>query len=274
MASITDPVTIDRAYFDTLVRRANCNDGLLSAAMADQNLTVVPKTDYDNLLQLAHQYTTLCANLMSGGIDEQTIVVLSQDNTSRHSREVIGKASELHGGNKSQSLSQTKQGATQVSSASKVYSTHYNGYSVGHCQNGHKTQHGYNGYNDSVEWADGPEDDFSAECSPDGSSPGMQQEPTFSQSLPYERPHYPRMCNRTVILAGLADGTTHGDVTNVVRGGMLLEIYLRPAEHSALVSFLLEEDAVRFYEHVRRNDLYINHKRVRQNSLFMSLLLG
>lgn len=54
------------------------NDGLLSAAMADQNLTVVPKTDYDNLLQLAHQYTTLCANLMSGGIDEQTIVVSIQ----------------------------------------------------------------------------------------------------------------------------------------------------------------------------------------------------
>ncbi|ETS76025.1 hypothetical protein PFICI_12969 [Pestalotiopsis fici W106-1] len=264
MASITDPVTIDRAYFDTLVRRANCNDGPLSAAMADQNLTVVPKADYDNLLQLAHQYTTLCANLISGGIDEQTIVVLSQDNTSRHSQEMIGKTSRMPmpTGNKTHSLNQTKEHGTHFSPATKIYSTHYKEYSAGNGRNGYSSQNGYSGYNGSAGWADGPEEDFSAEYSPDGSSPGAQQEPNFSQALAYERPHYPRMCKRTVVLAGLAEGTTHGDVTNVVRGGMVLEIYLRAADHSALVSFLLEEDAVSFYEHVRRNDLYINHKRV------------
>ncbi len=77
-----------------------------------------------------------------------------------------------------------------------------------------------------------------------------------------QKPIYPRMCKRTIALCGLPTFATLGDVTSVVRCGRLLDVFLRSAEHIASVSFVQEEDAVRFYEHARKNDIYINNKRV------------
>lgn len=76
------------------------------------------------------------------------------------------------------------------------------------------------------------------------------------------RPQYERQCSRSILLSRLPDSTTHGDITEAVRGGRLLDIYLRPNDRTAAVSFLVEADARAFYDHVKRHDLYINHKRV------------
>jgi hypothetical protein len=76
------------------------------------------------------------------------------------------------------------------------------------------------------------------------------------------RQQFERQCARTLLLSNLAGGTTHVDITNAVRGGMLLDVFLRNHERSATVSFLKSEDAKRFYDHVRRHDLYIRDKRV------------
>lgn len=72
------------------------------------------------------------------------------------------------------------------------------------------------------------------------------------------------MCKRTIVLAGIPNGTAYEDITKVIRGGMLLDIYIKAVDHSVSVSFLHEEDALRFYQRSRKNDLYINKKRVRQ----------
>jgi len=77
-----------------------------------------------------------------------------------------------------------------------------------------------------------------------------------------QRPQFERQCSRTLQLANLADGTTHADIANAVRGGILLDIFLRNHDRSATVSFLKSEDARKFYDHVRRHDLYIRNKRV------------
>jgi hypothetical protein len=74
---------------------------------------------------------------------------------------------------------------------------------------------------------------------------------------------YARMCKRTVALCGLPSFATLGDVTSVVRGGQLLDVFLRSVEHIAHVSFVREADAAQFYEHARKNDIYIKNKRVR-----------
>lgn len=81
------------------------------------------------------------------------------------------------------------------------------------------------------------------------------------------QPQYMRICKRTIALCGLPPFVTLGDVTGVVRGGQLLDIYLRGAEHTASVSFVREDDAIRFYEHARRNDIYIRNKRVCNHDL-------
>lgn len=49
---------------------------------------------------------------------------------------------------------------------------------------------------------------------------------------------------------------------------MLIEIYLRARDNSAVISFLHGVDAQAFYEHARRNDLYIKDQRVRHPETF------
>lgn len=75
------------------------------------------------------------------------------------------------------------------------------------------------------------------------------------------RPFYERQCARSILLTNLAEGVTHRDITEAVRGGQLLDIYMRP-DRAVIISFLQASDARAFFDHVRRHDLYIKHKRV------------
>lgn len=77
-----------------------------------------------------------------------------------------------------------------------------------------------------------------------------------------QRQQYERQATRTIQLLNLAEGTTHADITSAVRGGMLLDVFLRTHERSATVSFLHAEQAKKFFDFVRRHDLYIKNKRV------------
>lgn len=77
-----------------------------------------------------------------------------------------------------------------------------------------------------------------------------------------KRPQFEKYAKRTVFLINLPEGVTHAEVVDVVRGGMLLDIYVRPNDRIASVSFLEEADAEVFYRHVKRHDLYIRGKRV------------
>jgi len=52
------------------------------------------------------------------------------------------------------------------------------------------------------------------------------------------------------------------DITEAVRGGVLLDVFVRANDRTATVSFLNSADAKAFYDHVRRHDLYIKNKRV------------
>lgn len=83
-----------------------------------------------------------------------------------------------------------------------------------------------------------------------------------TQALAAARPSYERQCARSLLFCGLAEGTTHLDITEAIRGGQLLDIYMRGNERMAAVSFVRATDAQAFFDHVRRHDLYIRHKRV------------
>ena len=78
-----------------------------------------------------------------------------------------------------------------------------------------------------------------------------------------QRPQYEKFCKRTLLISKLPENTTHAEIAEVVKGGMLLDIYLRTHDRAASVSFLHESAAQDFYRHVKRYDLYIKGKRVR-----------
>ena len=90
----------------------------------------------------------------------------------------------------------------------------------------------------------------------DGGSGNNDSQPRF------QRQQYDKFAKRTILLANLAEGVTHADIVDVVRGGMLLDIYLRSHDRTASVSFLEETAAHDFFRHVKRHDLYIRGKRV------------
>ncbi|KAH6661352.1 hypothetical protein BKA67DRAFT_550948 [Truncatella angustata] len=268
MASTPEPVTIDRTYFETLVRRANFNNGDYEAfvdALAEQNLMVVQNTEYEQLMFIAHQFATLRSNLIAGGIDENTISLLSQEEAKLRNQEVTSQSTDLltyqhddHTGQVSGGIQKTKTDWNPEACFSPA---------KGAQQHEYQYYRGCDGkpYDNPPVWDGVKGDECSAEYSPDVQTTEIQQDSAFNNfghTQPFDQPRYPRMCKRTIVLAGIADNTSHEDITKVVRGGLLLEVYIRTAEHSAHVSFLRGEDAVRFYDHSRKNDLYINHKRV------------
>lgn len=77
-----------------------------------------------------------------------------------------------------------------------------------------------------------------------------------------EKQQYARAEQRTILLKNLSDRTTHKDIVDIVRGGAVLDIFLRSNERSASVSFIEGPAAQEFMNYVRRNDIYIHGKRV------------
>lgn len=123
---------------------------------------------------------------------------------------------------------------------------------------------------ETSDWADVdvPEEDGSAS----GGVFGAYLRSPVSNEQASTRPFYERQCPRTLLLSNLAEGVTHSDITEAVRGGQLLDIYLRPLDRTATVSFLQAADARAFFDHVRRHDLYVKQKRVSKRREFFLCL--
>ena len=77
-----------------------------------------------------------------------------------------------------------------------------------------------------------------------------------------ERQHYARAEQRTIVAQNLSDRTTHKDLLQVVRGGTVLDIFLRTNDRNASISFVEGSAAQEFMKYVKRNDIYIHGKRV------------
>lgn len=84
---------------------------------------------------------------------------------------------------------------------------------------------------------------------------GKDEEPSGSGT----RQAFPHNDQRTILFTNLSDKTTHKDITDLVRGGRLLDVYLRN-DRCATVSFV--EGAADFMAYAKRNDLYLHTKRV------------
>ncbi|EEH19699.2 hypothetical protein PABG_01958 [Paracoccidioides brasiliensis Pb03] len=68
--------------------------------------------------------------------------------------------------------------------------------------------------------------------------------------------------NRTILLKGLSEKTTHRDIVAAVRGGALVDVFLRPRERQASISFAEGKSAQEFLSYAKRQDLYILGKLI------------
>ena len=93
----------------------------------------------------------------------------------------------------------------------------------------------------------------------------------FSEKDPYSnlnqskfdsgRRSYMRQDKRSLILANLPDRTTYQDLVSHIRGGPLVDIFIR-ADRTASFAFADGSGAQSFFDYTRRNDIYIHTKRV------------
>ncbi|KAK0623263.1 hypothetical protein B0T14DRAFT_515738 [Immersiella caudata] len=267
MASNSSTVTIDRDYFDTLVRRAKFNsesferNGTLPVA-----IVTISQAEHDRLKNVARQYENLRRNLLRGGVGEDTVAILSQDDKTM--QESNGAATPSQAETITEDGGASLRTTTPHPHAQITYATPSSRDT--YCQaagnesgNGHiHPQSGGTGNRYNPSWADatGDAEDDDASCDEASPSNGVVGATYTKPQL--NRPQYDRESTRTVLLTNLPEGTTHADITNAVRGGMLLDIFLRANERSAAVSFLQAVDARKFFDHVRKHDMYIRNKRI------------
>ncbi|KAI0428617.1 hypothetical protein F5Y09DRAFT_343529 [Xylaria sp. FL1042] len=262
--SIADPVTIDKAYFETLVRRAQqSNDGLGASQFTrdDETIITIPKKDYEHLVLLSRQFANLKRSLLGAGVTEENIATLVRDATSINDADSFVAITPPYDRNQTNGLEARANQATCPISSFQAAS-----YAYSSTTNSATRQFSYlNGgarpftFEESHDWS--THEPLGGTLTPSYSADGPTdlQGDSFSQ---LNKPPYARMCKRTIVFCGLPTFTNLGDVTSVVRCGRLLDVFLRSAEHIASISFVREEDAVRFYEHARKNDIYIKNKRV------------
>ena len=74
---------------------------------------------------------------------------------------------------------------------------------------------------------------------------------------------------RSLLISGLSPVTTLHSIAKVLRGGAILEMYIRFRDASAHVSFVDPVAAEKFLEYAQANDIYIQGKKVREIGLFL-----
>lgn len=92
---------------------------------------------------------------------------------------------------------------------------------------------------------------------------GFDDHDSFAdEGIPFSNDHAgydPGQERRTLYFSGFSDRTTYKDLLSVIKGGKLLSVNLR-SERSATVTFL--EGAAEFLLWAKRNDIYLNSKRI------------
>lgn len=259
-------VTVEKAYLDTLMRKAQFHtDGVDYSVPVRVPTVTITKVEHDSLLKASREYANLQRNLFRGGVTPETLAVLVNNDTSTEQNGGTISYSTLDDPTDSDAFfPQSLDSATHGTNGNRQdYTYGRNANYTPRGANGQKN--GVNGYNGTNGYTNGfnhsHNDDYGS--SPDGvdgfydGSPNNDSQPRGGQ-----RQQYDKFAKRTILLSNLPEGTTHAEITEVVRGGMLLDVYVRSNDRNASVSFLEESAAQEFFRYVKRHDLYIRGKRV------------
>ncbi|KAH7139202.1 hypothetical protein B0J11DRAFT_575121 [Dendryphion nanum] len=237
-------VTIGRPYFEALLRRAEFHTPVheFDPDPSLSNNVTISKAEHEYLLQAVREYNLLKSVLFRGGLTTETLHTLLSGE--------VGTADDLSGYDYNNSAWEQKfitphsvpVTVTTPTPRSSELSPDSENTAVGDgLVQPRSRPRGYNrerSFNQSESSLDGPDRD-------DNRSSSIRRVPTHDQ--------------RTVLITNLSDRTTHKDLVGIIRGGRLLDIFLRN-DRSATVSFV--EGAAEFLAYTKRNDIYLHTKRL------------
>ncbi|KAF1974808.1 hypothetical protein BU23DRAFT_91236 [Bimuria novae-zelandiae CBS 107.79] len=235
-------VTIGKSYFDALLRRAEFHTSgqQFDTTPSLSNNVTISKAEHDYLLQAVREYNLLKSALFRGGLTTETLDTLLAGEGAAHD--------------------EPKTYATQSSSWEETF-VRPNAVPVimsrPHTEHSSPTSDNTTVGEGLVEprrhsrpqrvYSYGQHDPFDT----------LDKEEEEELHEPIHR--VPVHDQRTVLITNLSDRTAHKDLACVVRGGRLLDIFLRN-DRSATVSFV--EGAAEFLAYAKRNDIYLHTKRL------------
>ncbi|PGH16652.1 hypothetical protein AJ80_05154 [Polytolypa hystricis UAMH7299] len=248
-------VTIEKAYLETLLRRAEFH---VSAPGLDASTNVetvtIPKSDHELLLRRSREYDNLKKALYQGGVSEDALETLinGPDDPAIHSSP-NGVSSNNHA-----PANTSRPPPPGLSSATNGHSSSDRPASYRHGQlNAPERSQGPPVDIASRQYSfDNDDSSFLGEEKYDGNQP-----PTNAQSRP-ERQHTNCTENRTLVFRGIPDRTTHRDIVSVIRGGALIDVFLRSRERMASISFAEGKAAQEFLAYAKRNNIYVLDKLI------------
>ncbi|KAL6718394.1 hypothetical protein ACLMJK_004483 [Lecanora helva] len=259
-------VTVDRTYFETLLRRAEFVGHTYNDHTSNKDLgnpaniptICVRKGDHDNLLRMAQEYTYLRDALYRGGIEPETLEILIRGGSVPLVSTDISMGSENCRQDDAQKDFYTRPFKAQMvlsqphDSLLNAQETTWrtrdaNNDSQEYTKRGAIINSRHNSYNQ--------EDDISWD-------PDLDRDDGCLSVPRTERKRYNREEQRTITVKNLSDRTTHKDIVHFVKGGLVLDIFLRTNERSASISFVEGAAAQNFMAYVKRNDIYVHGKRL------------
>ncbi|KAF5634438.1 RNA binding protein Nrd1 [Fusarium sp. NRRL 25303] len=215
-------------------------DGL-DMPVSDPQCVYVPQEEYQSLLTIAHQYVYLRQNLIAQGLNEATVDSLCLQKPAGHAPPY---APEQFEPSPPATLTYKEQ-----ASPFPVQSNTASG-----CPDEEQ------GLRLNRSWQ--PNASYRPSTYPGGSINRKGPGYFHDNKRPEIKEWFERSAQRSVRLLNVPDGVTHGDVAAVIRGGPVLEIFLRGKDNTATVSFLHEADACAFIENCRTDGLYIKDRKI------------
>ncbi|TGO76133.1 hypothetical protein BELL_0172g00020 [Botrytis elliptica] len=268
-------VTIEKNHFEALLRscvqsltvlphnRADFNGsegGDFDASQDADNITISRK-EYDTLKESIREYENLRRSLINGGITEETLNSLTKDDDENGAdQSAASNVSATH-----EDPDESTTFMTQSPPPLTPIDHGHQAYTYGTPRTGtifaSRPQEYKSSQNHNFQYQETPNQNLHASAHDDNNNT-FDFEAEYNSETDSRRPSYEKFAQRTVQLYNLSEGTTHADVCDAVRGGMLLDMYLRTHDHTAIISFLEQAQANEFFRHVKRNDLYVRSKRV------------
>ncbi|KAG6017593.1 hypothetical protein E4U54_005840 [Claviceps lovelessii] len=218
----------------------------------------IPQNEYKHLVKIARKYNILCNNLRNGGVQQETLNLLSSQTAPASSdAESQFDISSYH----SATSTDGPEKGHGLTSRLASYSTPF------HTGSAHVLRpHTHSSFPLGT-WQETQA--FGRHLTSSDDSGSDSPDPPKRSSLErISRLDFERVTTRTVQLCNLSKNTTLADITSVVRGGFLVDIFLRTRDNTVALSFLHSRDAHAFYDYVQKNGLNINGTEVREEKPF------
>ncbi|KAF1841900.1 carbon-nitrogen hydrolase [Cucurbitaria berberidis CBS 394.84] len=233
-------VTIGKSYFEALLRKAEFHTSAhdLDYYSDLSNNVTISKAEHTYLLQAVREYHLLKNALFRGGLTNETLETLLEGESGANDEP---SQYDYQGGEtfeKPNTTSITMSVPSHIETSPVSDNT-----AIGNGQHSiaqPRTLQRILSYGE-------PRSSIS-------SSPKDDEE--YDQALSQRVPVHDQ---RTVLITNLSERTTHKDLAGIVRGGRLLDIFLRN-DRTATISFV--EGASEFLAHAKRNDIYLHMKRL------------